>query len=396
MDFELTQEQRMIQDACRTFSRQRILPNARQWDIDEAYPRELLHELAKLGFLGVPIPEQYGGTGLDYLSEALVFEEIGYADSSVRTTLSVQMSLVELTILKWGSEAQRKQYLPLLCKGEWVGCFGLTEPGAGSDAGNMSTRAVRQGGDWLLSGQKVWISNGTWADLAIIFAQTDPNLKHKGLVAFLVETKAPGFHAQKMKGKLGLRASDTGELFLENVRVPDSARLGEIGQGFKIAMSALDNGRYGVASGCVGIAQHALDCSVEYGKQRRAFNKPIAATQLVQEMLANMFVETQAARLLVYQAGMVKNKGERCTIPVSMCKYYASEVAKRAADMAIQIHGGYGYSNEYAPERLWRDARVASLYEGTSQIQQLILGRHLTGLQAFEDEQQRVLAATPG
>ncbi|MBT9582397.1 acyl-CoA dehydrogenase family protein [bacterium] len=395
MDFELTQEQRMIQDACRTFSRQRILPNARQWDIDEAYPRELLHELAKLGFLGVPVPEQYGGTGLDYLSEALVFEEIGYADSSVRTTLSVQMSLVELTVLKWGSEAQRQQYLPPLCKGDWVGCFGLTEPGAGSDAGSLSTRAVRQGGDWLLSGQKVWISNGTWADLAIIFAQTDPSQKHKGLVAFLVDTKTPGFHAQKMKGKLGLRASDTGELFLENVRVPDSARLGEIGEGFKIAMSALDNGRYGVASGCVGIAQHALDCSVEYGKQRRAFNKPIAATQLVQEMLANMFVETQAARLLVYQAGMVKNRGERCTIPVSMCKYYASEVAKRAADMAIQIHGGYGYSNEYAPERLWRDARVASLYEGTSQIQQLILGRHLTGLQAFEDEQQRVLATTP-
>lgn len=374
----------MIQKAARDFSRERILPLARQWDIDEAYPRELLQELGSLGFMGVPIPEEYGGTGLDYISEAVVFEEIGYADSSVRTTLSVQMSLVELTILTWGTEEQKRAYLPRLCKGEWVGCFGLTEPGAGSDAGNLTTRAVKDGGDWLLSGQKVWISNGTWADLAIIFAQTDPGSKHKGLAAFLVETKSQGYHAQKMKGKLGLRASDTGELFLENVRVPDSARMGEIGEGFKIAMSALDNGRYGVASGCVGIAQHALDCSVEYGKKREAFDRPIAGFQLVQEMLANMYVETEAARLLVYRAGAVKNRKERSTIPVSMCKYYASEVAKRAADMAIQIHGGYGYSNEFPPERLWRDARVASLYEGTSQIQQLILGRHLTGLAAFE------------
>jgi len=393
MDFQLSPEQHMIRDACRAFSRQELLPNARQWDIDGAYPRELLNEMARLGFLGVPIPEEYGGAGLDYIAEALVFEEVGYADSSVRTTLSVQMSLVELTLLKWGTEQQKRDYLPRLCKGEWIGCFGLTEPGAGSDAGNLSTRATRQGSDWVLNGQKVWISNGTWADLAIVFAQTDPARKHKGLAAFLVETKCPGYHAQKMSGKLGLRASDTGELFLENVRVPASALLGEVGQGFKIAMSALDNGRYGVASGCVGIAQHALDCSLTYSQQRQAFGKPIAATQLVQEMLANMFVETQAARLLVYQAGAAKNRGERCTIPVSTCKYYASEVAKRAADMAIQIHGGYGYSNEYAPERLWRDARVASLYEGTSQIQQLILGRHLTGMQAFQDQSPPMVPA---
>lgn len=383
MDFSLSAEQQMIRDTCRNFARERILPHARQWDMEESYPRELLTEMAGLGFLGVPIPEEYGGAGLDYISEALVFEEIGYADSSVRTTLSVQMSLVELTLLKWGSEEQKRSYLPPLCQGKMIGCFGLTEPGAGSDAGNLATRAVRDGGDWILNGQKVWISNGTWADLAIVFAQTDPDQRHRGLAAFLVETRSPGFHAQKMKNKLGLRASDTGELFLENVRVPDRARLGQVGEGFKIAMSALDNGRYGVASGCVGIAQHALDCSLEYSKQRQAFSRPIAATQLVQEMLANIFVETQAARLLVYQAGAVKNSGQRCTIPVSTCKYYASEVAKRAADMAIQIHGGYGYSNEYAPERLWRDARVASLYEGTSQIQQLILGRHLTGIQAF-------------
>lgn len=383
MNFEYTEEQKMIRDAVRAFAREKILPYSRDWELQEAFPRELIREMGELGFLGVPIPEEYGGAGLDYIAEAIVFEEIGYADSSVRTTLSVQMSLVELTILNWGTEEQKRKYLPKLCSGEWIGCFGLTEPNAGSDASNVQTRAVRDGDEWVLNGQKVWISNGTWADLAIIFAQTKPGSRHKGMVAFLVETDTPGFEARKMKGKLGLRASDTGELFLTDVRVPDSARLGEVGQGFFVAMSALDNGRYGVASGCVGIAQRALDCSVEYAKNRIAFDKPIASFQLVQAMLADMFVETQAARLLVYQAGHVKNKGERSTIPVSVAKYYASEVAKRAADMAIQIHGGYGYSNEYPPERLWRDARVASIYEGTSQIQQLIIGRHLTGLEAF-------------
>ncbi len=390
MNFDLTQEHRMIQESVRSFSKDKILPYARDWDRAGAFPRELLREMGQLGFLGVPIPEQYGGAGLDYIAEAIVFEEVGYADSSVRTTLSVQMSLVELTLLKYANEEQKKAYLPKLCSGEWLGCFGLTEPDAGSDASNVKTTATRQGSDWLLNGQKVWISNGTWADVAIIFAQTDPGSRHHGMTAFLVETQTSGFEARQMKGKLGLRASDTGELFLENVRVPDSARLGEIGDGFKIAMAALDNGRYGVASGCVGIAQHALDCSLRYSQERMAFDQPIAGFQLVQQLLADMHVETQAARLLVYQAGHVKNTGERCTIPVSICKYYASEVAKRCADMAIQIHGGYGYSDEYPPERLWRDARVASLYEGTSQIQQLIIGKHLTGHQAFHNLDLRV------
>jgi alkylation response protein AidB-like acyl-CoA dehydrogenase len=397
MDFQLTQEQRMIRDTVRSFARDQILPRAREWDIAEAFPRELLVEMGRLGFLGVPIPESYGGSGLDYISEALVFEEIGYADSSVRTTLSVQMSLVELTILQWGTEEQKKAYLPRLCSGEWIGCFGLTEPAAGSDAANLQTVAVRDGSDWLLSGQKVWISNGTWADLAILFAQTRPGSRHQGIVAFLVETRGtPGYTARPMKGKLGLRASDTGQIFLERVRVPDSARLGEVGQGFRIAMSALDNGRYGVAAGCVGIAQHALDCSVRYAQERVAFGQPIGGFQLVQEMLADMYVETEAARLLVYRAGEAKNRQEKSTIPVSMAKYYASEVARRAADRAIQIHGGYGYSNEFAPERLWRDARVASLYEGTSQIQQLILGRHLTGLEAFGTPAPQPVAAERG
>ncbi len=383
MDFSLTAEQKMIKDSVRKFAAAQILPHTRQWDHDGKFPRDLLYKMGELGYLGVPVAEEYGGTGLDYIAEAIVFEEVGYADSSVRTTLSVQMSLVELTIVKWGSEAQKQQYLPKLCSGEWLGCYGLTEPNAGSDAANISTTAKQEGDEWVLNGQKVWISNGTWADLAIVFAQTQPGSKTKGMVAFLVETKTPGFSSRKMTGKLGLKASDTGELFFDNVRVPDSARLGKVGEGFKVAMSALDNGRYGVASGCVGTAQRALDVSVNYAKERIAFDKPIAGFQLVQDMLAQMAVDVEAARLLVYQAGNVKNRGEVSTIPVSMAKYFATEAAKRNADMAIQIHGGYGFSDEYEPERLWRDCRVASLYEGTSQIQKLIIGRHLTGISAF-------------
>lgn len=383
MDFSLDAEQKMIKESVRKFAAEQIIPHSRQWDHDGKFPRDLLYKMGELGYLGVPVPEEYGGTGLDYISEAIVFEEVGYADSSVRTTLSVQMSLVELTILKWGTEEQKQQYLPKLCSGEWLGCYGLTEPNAGSDAGNIATTAKREGDEWVVNGQKVWISNGTWSDLAIIFAQTEPGSKHKGMVAFLVETKTPGFSSRKMTGKLGLKASDTGELFFDNMRVPDSCRLGEVGEGFKVAMSALDNGRYGVASGCVGTAQRALDVSIKYAQERIAFDQPIAGFQLVQDMLAQMAVDVEAARLLVYQAGSVKNRGEVSTIPVSMAKYFATEAAKRNADSAIQIHGGYGFSDEYEPERLWRDCRVASLYEGTSQIQKLIIGRHLTGISAF-------------
>ncbi|MDQ4076540.1 MAG: acyl-CoA dehydrogenase family protein [Chloroflexota bacterium] len=384
MNFALTDEQKAIRELARSFAREKILPYAREWDIQESFPRELLYEMGELGFLGVPIPERYGGAGLDYISEAIVFEEIGYADSSVRTTLSVQMSLVELTILNWGTEEQKQHFLPRLCSGEWIGCFGLTEPNAGSDAANQQTTARRDGDEWVLNGQKVWISNGAWADVAVIFAQTEPGSRHEGMVAFAIDTNRPGFEARTMHGKLGLKASNTGELFFTDMRVKDSERLGEVGQGFRVAMSALDNGRMGVASGCVGIAQHALDASVQYAQERETFDKPIANYQLVQAMLADMYVETEAARMLVYRAAWTKDQGEKSTIPVSVAKYYATEIAKRAADMAIQIHGGYGYSNEYAPERLWRDARVGSLYEGTSQIQQLIIGRHLTGVSAFE------------
>ncbi len=339
--------------------------------------------MAPLGFLGGPVPEAYGGMGIDYVSHALITEEVGRADSSVRTTLSVQVSLVELTVLKFGTEEQKRRYLPPLCRGEILGCFALTEPGAGSDAGSITTSAVRDGDGWLLTGRKTWISNGSVSKLALVFAQTDPPKRHRGMTAFLLERDAHPYASPKIHGKLGLRSSDTSELVLDGVRVPDAQRLGAIGQGFEIAMAALDSGRYSVAAGAVGVAQACIDASVAYATQRHAFGKPIAGHQLVQELIADMVVETDAARLLVWRAGHLKNKGLPNTRETSIAKYFASEAAQRCADRAIQVHGGYGYSDEFPVERYWRDARVNRLYEGTSQIHQLIIGRAATGIDAF-------------
>jgi butyryl-CoA dehydrogenase len=310
-------------------------------------------------------------------------EEIGRGCSSVRTTISVHVSLNQLAILSWGSEAQKRMYLPLLAKGEKIGCFALTEPEAGSDAANQKTTAVKKGDRWILNGHKIWISNGGRADVAIIFAQTDASKKHRGMAAFIVEKDFPGYSTLDMHGKLGLRSSNTGEIFLEDCEVPDENLLGEVGQGFKIAMSGLDNGRYCVAAGCVGIIQACLEASTSYAKERKQFGKPLAGFQLVQDMIARIRINLDAARLLVYRAGHVKNQGKRSTVETSIAKYFATESAQQAAMDAIQIHGGYGYSNEYPVERYLRDARVATLYEGTSQIQKLIIGRHETGIAAF-------------
>jgi hypothetical protein len=320
---------------------------------------------------------------MDFISYAVITEEIGRACSSVRTVLSVTTSLVALTILKWGSEEQKTKYLPRLCSGEIIGCFGLTEPDAGSDAANISTTARKDGSSWTLNGNKMWISNGRVAKLAIIFAQTDRKLGHKGLAAFLVDTDTKGFSSQPIHGKLGLKSSDTASLTLEDVKAPDNALMGKVGDGFKVAMSALDNGRYSVAAGCVGICQGCVDASVKYAKERTAFGRPIAGFQLVQELIADMVVDTEAARLLVFQAGHLKNKGVANTRETSIAKLYASEAALRCGNHAIQVFGGYGYSNEYPVERYMRDARVASLYEGTTQIQKLIIGRFATGISAF-------------
>ena len=382
MDFELNETQRLIKETAAEFAQRRIVPVARENDEKERYPAEVVAEMGALGMFGGPIPEEYGGAGLDHISYAIMNEEISKACSSVRTVLSVQLSLVATTILKWGNEAQKKKYLPKLCSAEWIGCFGLTEPDVGSDAQHLKTFAEKTSGGWKLNGQKIWISNGGVAQLAIVIAQTDRENPRK-MAAFLVETDLAGFEARTMHGKLGLRSSNTAELFLANVEVPDDALMGEVGDGFKVAMSALDNGRYSVGAGCLGIAQGSLEASVAYAKERHTFGKPIAAHQLVQDMIARMVVDIDASRLLLYRAGELKNAGRPNTRETSIAKYYCSEAALRCANDAIQIHGGMGYSNEYPVERYMRDARVATIYEGTSQIQKLIIAGFETGIRAF-------------
>ena len=383
MDYDLSPEQDEIRKLAHEFADREIVPGARERDRNEIFPADILKKMAPLGFMGGPVPEQYGGHGLDYIAHALVTEEFGRADSSVRTTLSVQISLVELTILKWGTEIQKQKYLPSLCSGAVIACFGLTEPEVGSDATQLRTSAKRDGADWILNGRKMWISNGSVSKLALVFAQTDPSLGHKGIAAFLLERDRQAYGSQGLHGKLGLRSSDSSELILDDVRVPDANRLGQVGEGFKIAMSALDSGRYSVAAGAVGVAQACIDASVAYATQRKSFGKPLAGHQLVTEMIADMVVETEAARLLVWRAGDLKNKGRPNTRETSIAKLYASEAAQRAADSAIQIHGGYGFSDEFPVERYWRDARVNRLYEGTTQIQKLIIGRFATGIDAI-------------
>jgi len=384
VDFDLAPEQEQIRKLARDFADKEIAPGARERDRGQIFPSEILRKMAPLGFLGGPVPEQYGGMGIDYISHALITEEVGRADSSVRTTLSVQVSLVELTILKFGTEEQKQKYLPKLCSGEWIGCFGLTEPGYGSDAAGLATTAVKDGDGWVINGRKTWISNGGPSKLALVFARTDPQApKAHGITAFLLERDAQPYGAPEIHGKLGLRSSNTSELVLDHVRVPDAQRLGELGQGFKIAMTALDAGRYSVAAGAVGIAQACIDASVAYAGQRKTFGKPIASYQLVQELIADMIVETEAARLLVHRAGHVKNMGRPSTRETSIAKLYASEIASRCADRAIQVHGGYGFSDEFPVERYYRDARVNRLYEGTTEIQKLIIGRFATGIDAI-------------
>jgi alkylation response protein AidB-like acyl-CoA dehydrogenase len=383
IDFELTDEQRLIQETARDFTDREIIPVARDNDRNERFDTELVKKLGDMGYLGPIVSEEYGGRGLDYRTYALIVEEIGRGDSSARTVVSVQTSLVCSSIQRWGSEEQKHEWLPKLCSGEILGCFGLTEPDTGSDAANLRTRAERTDSGWRISGQKQWISMGNYAKVALVFAQTDPEKKHRGLAAFLVPTESDGFSSSSIHGKLGLRASDTAELQFDNVEVPDDALLGDIGDGFKVAMSALDSGRYSVAAGCVGICQGCVNASVAYSKERKQFGRPIASFQLVQEMIADMTVDTEAARALVWRAGWLKDAGRPSTTETSIAKLFATEAAVRNANLAIQVHGGSGYVDDYPVERYLRDARVTTLYEGTSQIQKLIIGRAMTGENAM-------------
>jgi butyryl-CoA dehydrogenase len=383
IDFELTDEQKLIRETARDFTDSEIVPVARENDRNERFDTGLVKKLGEMGYLGPIVAEEYGGWGLDYRSYGLIVEQIGRGDSSARTVVSVQTSLVCSSIERWASEAQKTHWLPRLCSGESLGCFGLTEPDVGSDASNLKTRAEKTDAGWRLTGQKQWISMGNYADMALIFAQADPAKAHRGICCFLVPTDSDGFASSEIHGKLGLRASDTAEISLDGVEVPDDALMGEVGDGFKIAMSALDSGRFSVASGCVGICQGCLDASVEYTKQRRQFDRPIASFQLVQEMLADMAADTEAARGLVLRAGWCKDTGKPSTTETSIAKLYATEAAVRTANNAIQVHGGSGYVDDYPVERYLRDARVTTLYEGTSQIQKLIIGRALTGVNAM-------------
>jgi butyryl-CoA dehydrogenase len=383
LDLQLTDEQRLISESARDFCDKEIAPRVRENDRAGRFDRELASKLGEMGYLGAPVAEEYGGRGLDYLSYALIVEQVGRVDSSARTVVSVQTSLVCGSIERWGSEEQKREWLPRLCSGEALGCFALTEPDTGSDAASLRTRARKTDSGWSITGAKMWISMGNVADLALVFAQTDPDQKHRGLACFLVPTGSEGYASQEIHGKLGLRSSDTAEISLDEVEVPDDAMLGEIGDGFKVAMSALDNGRYSVAAGCVGICDGCVDASVSYATERKQFGVPIASFQLVQELIAEMVVKRDAARMLVWRAGDLKDRGVRNTVETSIAKYYATEAAVDCANMAIQVHGGSGYVDDYPVERYLRDARVTTLYEGTSQIHKLIIGRDVTGINAM-------------
>ncbi|MEV6795887.1 acyl-CoA dehydrogenase family protein [Streptomyces sp. NPDC051320] len=384
MNLELSEEQAAVRQLAKDFVGREVTPHVVEWDRAESVDRGIVKKLGAVGFLGLTIPEEYGGSGGDHLSYCLVTEELGRGDSSVRGIVSVSLGLVAKTIAHWGDEEQKRRWLPGLTSGDLIGCFGLTEPGTGSDAGNLTTRAVREdSGDYVINGAKMFITNGTWADVVLVFARSTDAPGHKGVSAFLVPTDTPGLGRRPIHGKLGLRGQATAELTFEDVRVPASAMLGPEGKGFSVAMSALAKGRMSVAAGCVGIAQAALDGALRYAGEREQFGKSIAQHQLIQELITDISVDVDAARLLTWRVADLIDRGEPFVTESSKAKLFASEAAVRAANNALQVFGGYGYIDEYPAGKLLRDARVMTLYEGTSQIQKLVIGRALTGVSAF-------------
>ncbi|MEV6471175.1 acyl-CoA dehydrogenase family protein [Streptomyces sp. NPDC051657] len=383
MDLALSEEQEAVRKLAEEFVAREVAPHVIAWDRAENVDRSIVKKLGDVGFLGLTVPEEYGGSGGDHLSYCLVTEELGRGDSSVRGIVSVSLGLVAKTVASWGDEGQKRDWLPRLTSGEAIGCFGLTEPGTGSDAGNLAARAVRDGGDYVVNGTKTFITNGTWADVVLLFARTNDAPGHRGVSAFLVPADTPGLTRRTIHGKLGLRGQATAELVLQDVRIPAGALLGPEGKGFSIAMSALAKGRMSVAAGCVGIAQAALDAAVRYAGEREQFGKVIARHQLVQELLSDIAVDVDAARLLTWRVADLIDRGQEFATAASKAKLYASEAAVRCANNALQVFGGYGYIDEYPVGKLLRDARVMTLYEGTSQIQKLIIGRALTGVSAF-------------
>jgi alkylation response protein AidB-like acyl-CoA dehydrogenase len=382
MDLSLNEDQKSFKELARDFLDKEVVPHRTEWDRAESVDTSIIPRLGEIGFFGLTIPEEYGGLGGDYITYCIGMEELGRADSSVRGIVSVSMGLVGKVVLSHGTEEQKRRWLPGIATGTTLGCFGLTEPDTGSDAGNLKTRAVRDGDDWVINGSKIFITNGTWADVCLVFARTG-GPGPKGVSAFLVPTGTPGFGRTEIKGKLGLRGQATAELAFDDVRVPASAMLGEEGEGFKIAMHSLDKGRVSVAAGCVGIIQGCLESVVAYSQERRQFGRQLASFQLVQDMIADISVDADAARLLTWRAADLIERGEPFGVEASKAKLFASEAAVRAANLAIQAFGGYGYVDEYPVQKYMRDARVMTLYEGTSQIQKLLIGRAETGVNAF-------------
>lgn len=383
MNLELSEEQDAVRRLAKDFVAREIAPHAAAWDRAEGVDKAIVRKLGDVGFLGLTIDEEYGSGG-DHLAYCLVTEELGRGDSSVRGIVSVSLGLVAKSVAAWGDEEQKRRWLPGLTSGTAVGCFGLTEPGTGSDAGNLATRAVRDSdGSYVIDGTKMFITNGTWADVVLLFARTNDTPGHRGVSAFLVPTDTPGLTRRAVHGKLGLRGQATAELVLQGVKVPASALLGPEGKGFSVAMAALAKGRMSVAAGCVGIAQAALDAAVAYATEREQFGRSIAHHQLVQELLSDIAVDVDAARLLTWRVADLVDRGLPFATESSKAKLFASEAAVRAANQALQVFGGYGYIDEYPVGKLVRDARVMTLYEGTSQIQKLVIGRALTGVSAF-------------
>ena len=379
MNFEFTEEQRMLRKMVRNFVDKEIIPNMREWDERGYFDPIIWKRLKELGLLGVCIPEKYGGSGMDYNSLAIVCKELERGDTAFRTAVSVHTGLNSMTLLQWGTEEQKQKYLVPQAKGEKIGAFGLTEPGAGSDVASLGTTAVKDGDHYILNGSKTWISLCDVADHFIVFAYTDKSKKHHGISASIVERTMPGFSSKSIKGKLGIRSGNTGELFFDQVRVPKENLLGQEGEGFKIAMSALDNGRFTVAAGAVGLIMACLEESVKYCHERKTFGKEIGKHQLVQQMIANMEAGLQMSRLLVYRAGELKNKGLRNTRETSLAKWQACNFANKAADDAVQIHGAYGYSNEYPVERFLRNSKAPVIYEGTREIHTIMQAEYVLG-----------------
>ena len=379
MDLELTPEQQMIQQTTRDLAAREILPHAPAIDREHRFPSQIVAKLGELGLMGMMVPPAWGGAGLDAVSYALAVEEVSRACAATGVIMSVNNSLVCGPILEHGSEAQKRAWLPDLASGRKLGCFALSEPEAGSDPRALRTTARRDGGRFILDGTKNFITNGVSADVIVAFAQTAPGSRHKGITAFIVGKPSPGLTVGRVEQKLGIKGSDTAQLVFENVRVEDDQRLGEVGQGFKIALSTLDGGRIGIAAQAVGIARACLEDSLAYAKERQAFGKPIAELQAIQWMLADMATEVDAARLLVWRAATLKDRGEPFTAEAAMAKLFASDIAVKAARNCVQIFGGYGYLKDFPAERHYRDAKITEIYEGTSEIMKLIVAEDMLG-----------------